>query len=261
MRLSRTADITLARVDPALSMAIVRPLRDARLIGPTEGPCGGTGRRARLKIEFRKECWFDSGQGHHASPFGLRVARPRWSERRNVFEGGTHSPKGEACPAKPLGEDGLSRHARSPAPSLPPSPQYKPVASSVTRRSSFGRFARVAFATAPRFANLPDLSAQARDARPARSRPERPVPPARRYRRRYIEAFDEAPLSVDIAEIACRRRSKASICTETPRAASPTSTVWRPASCAGDRQDEFAHFNFAIMRRAATASRRMTPEL
>src|SRR5882672_4589504 len=29
-----------------------------------EGPCGGIGRRARLKIEFRKECWFDSGQGH-----------------------------------------------------------------------------------------------------------------------------------------------------------------------------------------------------
>jgi hypothetical protein len=28
------------------------------------GPCGGIGRRARLKIEFRKECWFDSGQGH-----------------------------------------------------------------------------------------------------------------------------------------------------------------------------------------------------
>lgn len=34
----------------------------------SEGPCGGIGRRARLKIEFRKECWFDSGQGHHASP-------------------------------------------------------------------------------------------------------------------------------------------------------------------------------------------------
>src|SRR3954447_7544655 len=67
MQLSRTAGITLARVDPALSMAIVRRLRDARL-GLTEGPCGGTGRRARLKIEFRKECWFDSGQGHHASP-------------------------------------------------------------------------------------------------------------------------------------------------------------------------------------------------
>jgi hypothetical protein len=30
----------------------------------SEGPCGGIGRRARLKIEFRKECWFDSGQGH-----------------------------------------------------------------------------------------------------------------------------------------------------------------------------------------------------
>jgi hypothetical protein len=29
-----------------------------------ESPCGGIGRRARLKIEFRKECWFDSGQGH-----------------------------------------------------------------------------------------------------------------------------------------------------------------------------------------------------
>src|SRR3954468_23393803 len=63
MRLSRTAGITLARVDPAWSMAIVRRLRDA-LLGLTEGPCGGTGRRARLKIEFRKECWFDSGQGH-----------------------------------------------------------------------------------------------------------------------------------------------------------------------------------------------------
>jgi hypothetical protein len=29
------------------------------------GPCGGIGRRDRLKIGFRKECWFDSGQGHH----------------------------------------------------------------------------------------------------------------------------------------------------------------------------------------------------
>jgi hypothetical protein len=28
-----------------------------------KSPCGGIGRRARLKIEFRKECWFDSGQG------------------------------------------------------------------------------------------------------------------------------------------------------------------------------------------------------
>ena len=35
------------------------------------GPCGGIGRRARLKIEFRKECWFDSGQGHHFVVIGL----------------------------------------------------------------------------------------------------------------------------------------------------------------------------------------------
>ena len=34
-------------------------------LGEPESPCGGIGRRARLKIEFRKECWFDSGQGHH----------------------------------------------------------------------------------------------------------------------------------------------------------------------------------------------------
>jgi hypothetical protein len=48
-----------------------RPLYSARFARlpsgeASEGPCGGTGRRARLKIEFRKECWFDSGQGHHS---------------------------------------------------------------------------------------------------------------------------------------------------------------------------------------------------
>ena len=45
-----------------------------------EGPCGGIGRRARLKIEFRKECWFDSGQGHQlgcSSPFQSVRNRPR----------------------------------------------------------------------------------------------------------------------------------------------------------------------------------------
>ncbi len=60
--------ITSPRVDPAKTVAIVRRLRGARgLFGLNfaEGPCGGPGRRARLKIEFRKECWFDSGQGHH----------------------------------------------------------------------------------------------------------------------------------------------------------------------------------------------------
>ena len=35
-----------------------------RLTGRARGPCGEIGRRARLKIEFRKECWFESGQGH-----------------------------------------------------------------------------------------------------------------------------------------------------------------------------------------------------
>src|SRR5580698_1306916 len=30
-------------------------------------PCGGTGRRARLKIVFRKEWGFDSLHGHHRS--------------------------------------------------------------------------------------------------------------------------------------------------------------------------------------------------
>lgn len=29
-------------------------------------PCGGIGRRAALKMQFRKECPFESGQGHHS---------------------------------------------------------------------------------------------------------------------------------------------------------------------------------------------------
>src|SRR5258708_505430 len=64
MTLSRHGTITSARVDPRQPPAIFRRLRDAGLGHASEGPCGGTGRRARLKIEFRKECWFDSGQGH-----------------------------------------------------------------------------------------------------------------------------------------------------------------------------------------------------
>ena len=47
----------------------------ALLAGVVKCPCGGTGRRARLKIEFRKECWFDSGQGHQPTllrSFGWR---------------------------------------------------------------------------------------------------------------------------------------------------------------------------------------------
>jgi hypothetical protein len=58
-----------------------RPLYSAGFATPAvwrapEGPCGGIGRRARLKIEFRKECWFDSGQGHHM--------RPDWVSRENI---------------------------------------------------------------------------------------------------------------------------------------------------------------------------------
>jgi hypothetical protein len=59
-------------------VAIVRPLRRRRAsfgAGPRECPCGGTGRRARLKIEFRKECWFDSGQGHQPSLASRATAR------------------------------------------------------------------------------------------------------------------------------------------------------------------------------------------
>ena len=39
---------------------------DSRLVG-IRCPIGGIGRRARLKIEFRKKCWFDPGMGHQIS--------------------------------------------------------------------------------------------------------------------------------------------------------------------------------------------------
>ena len=39
-------------------MANIRPLSEGP---PDDCPYGGTGRRVRLKIGFRKECWFDSG--------------------------------------------------------------------------------------------------------------------------------------------------------------------------------------------------------
>jgi hypothetical protein len=60
------------RVDRQSPPAIFRRLRDASSGSAAISPCGGIGRRARLKIEFRKECWFDSGQGHQlgcSSPF------------------------------------------------------------------------------------------------------------------------------------------------------------------------------------------------
>ena len=80
-RLSSRPTFTSARVDRAGPPAIFRRLRAVAPQGrPDEGPCGGTGRRARLKIEFRKECWFDSGQGHQlgcSSPFQSVRNRPR----------------------------------------------------------------------------------------------------------------------------------------------------------------------------------------
>ncbi len=57
------------RPAPLISAPLARPiLRLGR-----KGPCGGIGRRARLKIEFRKECWFDSGQGHHPISIHLKL--------------------------------------------------------------------------------------------------------------------------------------------------------------------------------------------
>src|SRR3954451_10771836 len=69
------------RVDPHGTPAIFRRLRAMLGLAKRESPSGGIGRRARLKIEFRKECWFDSGQGHQPryrlgtlnSDFGNRV--------------------------------------------------------------------------------------------------------------------------------------------------------------------------------------------
>ena len=85
-RLSRRWPITSARVDPGGPVTIVRPLRCGGRFwpAPVEGPCGGTGRRARLKIEFRKECWFDSGQGHQSgcsSPFPSVRNRPHGARK------------------------------------------------------------------------------------------------------------------------------------------------------------------------------------
>src|SRR6185437_2261324 len=76
-----------SRVDPEEAPAIFRRLRDGGLGPPRERPCGGIGRRARLKIEFRKECWFDSGQGHQlgcSSPFQSVRNRPHTA--RNLLK-------------------------------------------------------------------------------------------------------------------------------------------------------------------------------
>ena len=63
--LSRRATITSARVDPRRPPAIFRPLRRTGPSGPRpKAPVAELVDALELKIEFRKECWFDSGQGH-----------------------------------------------------------------------------------------------------------------------------------------------------------------------------------------------------
>ena len=61
---------------PGLLTSRRTPLYTARPDPFGPGPCGGIGRRARLKIEFRKECWFDSGQGHQT---GIRPRSPMFT--------------------------------------------------------------------------------------------------------------------------------------------------------------------------------------
>jgi hypothetical protein len=60
----RAAAFRPAGVPNQLTSGRVSSSRHAVQVRKGLGPCGGIGRRARLKIEFRKECWFDSGQGH-----------------------------------------------------------------------------------------------------------------------------------------------------------------------------------------------------
>ncbi len=53
------------RVDRPSAPAIFRRLRDPRFHGGrSKAPVAELVDALELKIEFRKECWFDSGQGH-----------------------------------------------------------------------------------------------------------------------------------------------------------------------------------------------------
>ena len=71
------------RVDRQSPPAIFRRLRDLSVPASiAKSPCGGIGRRARLKIEFRKECWFDSGQGHHRILFPVTIFSNQRAQRK-----------------------------------------------------------------------------------------------------------------------------------------------------------------------------------
>src|SRR5690606_2913650 len=74
------ATLSAAMFRATICFAVIRAGRGPCFCGngsASTGPCGEIGRRARLKIEFRKECWFESGQGHHS-----RFVRRRrlWSD-------------------------------------------------------------------------------------------------------------------------------------------------------------------------------------
>lgn len=75
-------------VDPITLRRIVRQQRCGL---DASGPCGGIGRRARLKIEFRKECWFDPGQGHHL-PYSPLPMTAHFSKKIKILSAGGYSP-------------------------------------------------------------------------------------------------------------------------------------------------------------------------
>lgn len=87
MRLSRTGGITLARVDPALSMAIVRRLRDAPLKGRPRAPVAELVDALDSKSSSARSAGSIPARGTTLRPSGFA-----WRVR----------------PAKPLGEDGLT---------------------------------------------------------------------------------------------------------------------------------------------------------
>jgi len=62
----------------------------------SESPYGVIGRRARPKIEFRKECWFDSGQ---ARSFRRGFGRPRPKFRSSCQTAWTQRVFGSSSPS------------------------------------------------------------------------------------------------------------------------------------------------------------------
>ena len=57
--------------------------RGAALMATATSPCGEIGRRAALKMRYRKMCWFESGQGHQI-PFMIGIYRLNLGLRAHV---------------------------------------------------------------------------------------------------------------------------------------------------------------------------------